>query len=158
MKTNQNTRLMNRKEFFKKVGFGAAFAAVYGCVNSCTRMENPKLKKPVDLGSKIDIDLTDPAYAALQNSGGYAMVQGQLLVARTNSGDYIAASRWCKHEDTPDIVWNLTGTEEWVCLTHSATFNPVTGAETGTITTVGSPPLEIYETQLQGNILTICIS
>ena len=80
---------MDRKEFIGKLGIGAAFVLTSTCLGSCTR----DIAEPVkDLDFVIDLD--DEKFAPLKELGGYA-VEGQVVVARSISGEYLAATLIC---------------------------------------------------------------
>lgn len=82
---------MTRKDFLEKVGIGAAFVLTSACLGSCGADTSIGL---VDL----EIDLTNTTNATLQNNGGYLIIDNQVVIARDNDGELLAASRICSHE------------------------------------------------------------
>ncbi|MCB0401754.1 MAG: Rieske 2Fe-2S domain-containing protein [Flavobacteriales bacterium] len=166
---------MDRKEFLKSLGAGAAFTLTYACLGGCTKMENPP--KPVDsLSGQINIDktssancsvdftinLTEPQYSSLATPGNFIVVNNQFVVARANNGDYVAATRICTHQAYNKIeYWSQY--DEWICTEHGASFDKTTGAGTNTTElppnnidpTYNDIPLEVYNTSLNGNMLRV---
>ena len=167
---------MDRKDFLKKVGAGAAFTIVYGCLGGCTKMDNPPA--PVDsLSGEINltntssancsvdftIDVTNPLYSNLSTLGGFVIINNQFVVARANNGDYVAATRLCTHQAFNKIeYWSQYN--EWVCTEHGAAFDLTSGL--GSSTSTELPPnnvdptyndvgLTVYKTSLNGNMLRV---
>jgi nitrite reductase/ring-hydroxylating ferredoxin subunit len=135
---------MNRKEFLNKIGFGAAFALTATCLQSCEK-ENTTPTGPVD----FTINLNDSANAALANNGGY-IIQNAVVVARTNTGAYAAATVICSHEGQQQIMYK-GAVSQWYCSAHGATFD-INGVGQNSN---GSKGLTIYKTQLTGTSLRI---
>ncbi len=153
---------MNRKEFITKLGAGAAFAVTTTCLCGCVKMEDPA--PPIDTSLlnliKIDennfdftLDLTAPANAPLQNNGGYVIIDNKCVVARDNTGSYIAATRLCSDQNLRGIVWSGT-LNQWHCIEHDATFDQ-NGVGTTVFNNLGSNGIVIYNTQLNGNFLRV---
>jgi nitrite reductase/ring-hydroxylating ferredoxin subunit len=133
---------MERREFLQKVGLGAAFALTFGCFSSCGKTEaNPD----VDL----TIDLDAPANSALKTPGGYIVVQN-VLVARTMSGEYVAATVICSHEQERKVTYDKNN-NQFFCTAHGAAFD----LQGKGLNSKGSKGLKIYTTSLSGNILKI---
>lgn len=132
---------MTRKDFLEKVGIGAAFVLTTACLGSCGAETN---LGPIDL----EIDLSDTSNAALQNNGGYVIIDNQVVIARDNDGELLAATRICSHEQQKEIILR---DNEWYCTDHGARFD-LNG--TG-LNENGRKNLTIYNTQLNGNILRV---
>ena len=132
---------MTRKDFLEKVGIGAAFVLTTSCLGSCGA---ESILEPIDL----EIDLSDTANAALQNNGGYVIIDNQVVIARDNDGELLAATRICSHEQQKEIILR---DNEWYCTDHGARFD-LNG--TG-LNENGRKNLTIYNTQLNGNILRV---
>ena len=80
---------MERRAFLEKIGIGAAFVLTTSCLQSCQK----------DSAAAVDftLDLSATANAALKNNGGY-LVNSGVVVAKDNSGNYVAATQTCSHE------------------------------------------------------------
>ena len=153
---------MDRKEFIKKLGAGAALAVTTTCFCGCVKMDDPAAPVDTSLLNLIQIDennfdftldLMSPASAPLLTNGGYVIIDNKCVVARTNTGTYIAATRTCSDQNLKGIVWSGS-LNQWRCVEHNATFD-----ETGTGTTVfnnlGNNGIVVYNTQLNGNSLRV---
>lgn len=133
---------MDRKEFLKKIGLGAAFALTATCLGSCAK-ETVTPSGPVD----FTLDLSLPAYAELANNGGY-IIKDRVVVAKDSNGNYVAATQRCSHDGTHAIVLL---NNEWFCTDHAARFS-LNGSG---LNEKGKNNLTIYKTQLNGNQLRI---
>lgn len=146
--TIMNNKL-NRNAFLKSLGFkGASLLALYctgTSLSSCSKEEEENNAAPVNVN--LTIDLTNPANAALLNTGGYVKVSN-VVVANVGNGNYVAASITCPHENNNNISFQTGG---FYCSVHGATFN-TTGTPTNGIT---SRTLKIYTVTKDGNTLTI---
>lgn len=137
---------MTRKEFFSKVGYGAALVLIPSCIgglaSSCESEGSPSAAP-----SNVDFTL-DVSSGALATNGGYLVTKG-LVVARTTSGDFLAVSASCTHEGT--TVNYQASSNSFVCPNHGARFNNI-----GTVTQgPASSNLTKYNTQLTGTTLRI---
>lgn len=135
---------MDRKDFLNKIGLGAAFALTATCLGSCSK-ESTTPSGPVD----FTLNLNDPANAALANNGGY-VIQNAVVVAKTSTGSYVAATVICSHEGQQQITFRGAN-NQWYCTAHGATYD-VNGAG---LNSNGSRGLTIYKTQLTGTSLRV---
>jgi nitrite reductase/ring-hydroxylating ferredoxin subunit len=135
---------MNRKEFLEKVGIGAAFVLTSTCLGSCTRDE---ADPPKDINFTIDLD--DAKYEALQVFGSY-VIEEQVVIARSNTGEYLAATLICSHEGLSQITYS-DKEGAWYCTAHEALFTE----EGEGLNANGSKGLTIYSTELTDNLLRI---
>ena len=135
---------MDRKEFISQVGFGAAAlitAACFGSLAGC--------KKTDAITAPSNVDFTvDTSSGALATNGGY-LVKNGVLVARTNSGTFLAVSAACTHEGTN--VNYYASSNSFTCPNHGALFT------TKGIVTSGPAKsnLATYNTTLTGNSLRV---
>lgn len=141
---------MDRKEFFSKVGFGAAAALLPACIagiaTSCSS-DNSTSPSPAPAPSGVDF-LLDVSTGSLATNGGFLVTKG-IVVARTNSGTYIAVSASCTHEGT-NVNYNVSG-NNFICPNHGAQFS-----STGTVTQgPANSNLKKYNTTLTGNSLRV---
>jgi len=125
-------------------GISAAAFAVATCMQSCSKTPTTNTAPTIDM----KLDLTQPSNHALTLNGGYLYAMG-VIVARMNTGAFIAVSQACTHQGT-SIVFQASAAE-FVCPAHGSTFGP-TGM-------VGNGPanvnLKSYSTALSGNILHV---
>ncbi len=132
---------MDRKNFLAQVGMGAAALLVPACMgglSSCKKTDtNPTKDFTVDVSS-----------GSLANNGGF-MVSNGVIIARTNSGSFLAVAAACTHEGT-NINYNPSG-NNFICPNHGAQFD-----STGNVTQgPASNNLTRYNTTLTGNSLRV---
>lgn len=137
---------MTRKEFFARVGFGAAGvllpACVAGLATSCSADDTTSV-------ASGNVDFTvDVSSGSLAQNGGFMVTQG-IVIARTLAGVFIAVSASCTHEGTT-LNYNSSG-DKFVCPNHGSQFS-----STGTVTQgPANSNLTQYQTSLNGNTLRI---
>ncbi|MFM2267058.1 MAG: hypothetical protein RL757_499 [Bacteroidota bacterium] len=131
---------MDRRDFLSQLGLGAAFVLTATCVGACKSDTAPTTVN-------LTVDLTSAEAVNLKTNGGYFIKDG-VVIARTTSGGYAAASLTCSHDAEKKVQYATNG---WKCTAHGATF-----AENGTPTNnVTSKTLVTYTTAVNGNTLTI---
>jgi nitrite reductase/ring-hydroxylating ferredoxin subunit len=96
----------------------------------------------------VKLDLTISSSSALASTGGYITVNNAIVIGRTASGDYVAASNLCTHEPKRRVIFNKT---EYFCTDHGARFS-LTGAN---LNTVARSPLTVYKTANDGKTLIV---
>lgn len=133
---------ISRKEFLGQLGIGAAFALTATCLHSCT---SDVAAEPAEVD--FEIDLSDSEFENLAINGGYTIFDG-VVIARSLTGDLIAASVTCSHQNLNEITY---ADGEWFCTAHGARFD-----EAGIgLNANGSNGLVIFNTELNGNTLRI---
>ena len=139
---------MERKEFLRSLGAGAAFAIIFPCVQGCSKDEEGGL--PVPTGVDFTIDLTSSEGANLQNNGDF-ILKNDVVVVRNLAGNFIAASQICSHQQTDQVRFIEDDGGIFYCSTHGSRFSQ-TGSPLNTIT---SNPLKIFNTEVNGDILRV---
>ena len=141
---------MNRRELVQKIVLGGAVLFVMPTViSSCTKdstIDPVKLNAP---GTTIDIDLSLPAYAALNTAGGSVIVKSVIVVY--TGTNYIALSSVCTHQ-SGTVGYNLAS-GNFVCPNHGSVFSAGGSVVTGPATS----SLESYQISKNGNILTVTV-
>ena len=134
---------MDRKEFLSALGLGSTALIAISCLQACSKTDAAS-------GGAVDftLDLTNGAYAALSNAGGYVTVQG-VVVARTTNNTYLAVSAACPHEGVN--VEYQGNQNQFFCPAHGSYFSS-TGARTAGPAQRG---LTQYQTALTGNSLRV---
>lgn len=144
---------MNRKEFLKTLGAGAAFAITVTCLGGCSNDNGDIFPDDIALdpdpvtGALLTLDLSAASSSALNNNGGY-LVKNKIVVARDLSGNYVAATVRCSHEPRDKVTFR---NNEYYCTEHGARFNL---AGQG-LNNDGKNGLKIYRTSLDGNTLSV---
>ena len=143
---------MERKEFLRSLGAGAAFAIVFPCVQGCSKDGNvaPEDMRPIPTGIDFTIDLNSEEGGGLQNNGDF-ILKNYVVVVKNLEGDFVAASQICSHQQTEEVRFVENDGGIYYCSTHGARFDQ-TGKPLNSIT---SNPLKIFQTELTGNILRV---
>ena len=149
---------MERKEFLKSLGAGAAFALTFPCLNGCSSDSESLEQLSEPTGIDFTIDLTSSEAAPLANNGGFILTKSDpgaqltdIVVARNLEGNFVAASQICSHQQTDGVRFLSEDGGIFRCSTHGARFE-----QTGTpLNSVTSNPLKIFQTELNGDIIRI---
>jgi cytochrome b6-f complex iron-sulfur subunit len=138
---------MNRKEFFARVGFGAAAVLVPACIaglaTSCSKDEGASTA-PTNVDFALDV-----ATGSLATNGGFLVSNG-VIVAKTLDGNFLAVSASCTHKGTN--VNYVKESNSFHCPNHGQNFSSVGTATTGGQTSTG---LRQYNTTLTGTSLRV---
>ncbi|MBU2905159.1 Rieske (2Fe-2S) protein [Arenibacter algicola] len=147
---------MERKEFLKSIGAGAAMAVTFSCLGSCLREElDPTTAEDSSSGANspssssvpFTVDLSASEAGKLQNNGGY-IIKNNVVIAKNLEGKYVAATVICSHEFKKKVVFK---NNEFYCGEHDARFD-----QNGKgLNSKGSKGLKIYTTSISGSILTV---
>jgi cytochrome b6-f complex iron-sulfur subunit len=141
---------MNRKEFFARVGFGAAALLVPACIaglaTSCSKDSDGGTPTPPPTGVDFNLDVST---GALATNGGSLKTANGIVVARTNDGSFIAVSASCTHQGTS--VNFVANNSSFNCPNHGANFNSAGVVTNGP----ASSNLTQYKTALTGTTLRI---
>nr|WP_315174036.1 Rieske (2Fe-2S) protein [uncultured Flavobacterium sp.] len=138
---------MNRKEFFAKVGFGAATvllpACIAGLATSCSSNNEENTTAPTAVDFIIDIST-----GSLAADGGF-LVSKNIVVARVDATTFLAVSAACTHEGTN--VNYVSASKTFHCPNHGANFSSTGNHLNGP----GNGNLKQYNVALSGNSLRI---
>lgn len=141
---------MERKDFLRSLGAGAAFALTFPCLNGCSSPEDLE-QFPEPEGVDFTVDLASAQSAPLATNGGFILVSSDpglgytdIVVARNLEGELIAASQICSHQQTEEVRFISEDGGIFRCSTHGSRFN-----QEGTpINSVTSNPLRVFNTEL----------
>jgi len=133
---------MNRKEFLSQLGIGAAFIITASCLGGCSK---DVIAQPANIDFLLD--LNTPENKALTKNGGF-IIKNRVVVARTNSGNYIAATQVCSHDQEVKVTYR---DNEFYCTEHGARFDQ---AGKG-LNNFGNKGIAIYNTSLDGSMLRV---
>ena len=138
---------MNRKEFFAKVGFGAATvllpACIAGLATSCSSNNEESTTAPTTVDFIIDIST-----GSLATDGGF-LVSKNIVVARVDANTFLAVSAACTHDGTN--VNYVSSSKTFHCPNHGANFSSTGNHLNGP----GAGNLKQYNVTLSGNSLRI---
>ena len=134
---------MTREEFIEMVGVRILILpACTGLLVGCNNLN-------VNPSAPTNVDFTlDVSSGSLAQNGGY-LVKSGVIVARTQSGSFLAVSAGCTHEGT--TVQYKVSQNEFYCPNHGALF-----ASTGKVLQgPASRSLSQYKTTLTGSSLRV---
>lgn len=149
---------MERKDFLRSLGAGAAFALTFPCLNGCSTDSENLEQFPEPEGVDFTVDLESTEAAPLANNGGFILVKSSaslnytdIVVARNLEGNLIAASQICSHQQTEEVRFLSEDGGIFRCSTHGSRFS-----QNGTpLNSVTSNPLRVFNTELNGTTLRV---
>ncbi len=129
----------DRREFLKKAGSVALFAALGINLQSCSsptsadeqQDENNNDTNTSDLsGNSVTIDISTSAFSDLQNANGMIVsASGGFLAVNVDGATIRAFSNVCTHASCTNN-WQLPG-DRFICTCHNSVFNlsgePISG-------------------------------
>ncbi|MET4080292.1 cytochrome b6-f complex iron-sulfur subunit [Pedobacter sp. UYP30] len=139
---------MDRKDFLNSMGMSAAAFALLNCVGCKKTDGSSSAGTTGPTGVDFTLDLSLAANASLLTNGG-SLVSNGIIVAKTNTGNYIAVQRYCTHQTYP-LTYEASD-HVFYCPSHGSTFS-----ETGAVTNgPAGRSLSVYHTQQTGSSLRI---
>ncbi len=140
---------MERRIFFRNLAIGSSLLLTAPVLfNSCSNDNNSIDNNNNNNTGGITVDLTDPAFTALKNVGGYAY-KNDIIIIRSTDTVYLALSKVCTHNGC-DVTYSSTN-KDLPCPCHGSKFS-TTGA---VINGPAATNLKTYNVKQDGNILTI---
>ncbi len=145
---------MERKEFLRTLGAGAAFAITFPCLGGCSKDEENEgniVTPPTNVD--FTIDLTSSEASNLGSNGGFIR-KNLVVVVKNLEGDFVAATQVCSHEQYDAVEFINQDGGFFYCDVHGSRFGQ-DGTPLNTIPNSTPRPLKIYSTELNGNILRV---
>jgi len=145
---------MERKQFLRTLGAGAAFALTFPCVNGCSSDEGVNgtiVEEPA--GVDFTIDLTSSEASNLATNGGFILMN-LVVVARNLEGQLIAASQVCSHEAYDQVRFVNQDGGIFYCDVHGSRFEQ-NGTPLNQVDSNPARALKIYNIELTGDLLRV---
>jgi len=145
---------MERKQFLKTLGAGAAFALTFPCVHGCSKDAGTNgniVQEPT--GIDFTIDLTSSDAANLATNGGF-ILKDLVVVARNLEGNYIAASQVCSHKAYDQVRFTNQLGGIFFCDVHGSRFDQ-DGTPLNQIDVTPARALKVYNIELNGDMLRV---
>ncbi|MGG7662273.1 ubiquinol-cytochrome c reductase iron-sulfur subunit [Dyadobacter sp. BHUBP1] len=160
---------MKRGEFLRSLGLSTSTLMAFYCLGTTmtacgSKDDDPNPNPNPDPGTggsgitgttsgtaiNFTVDMTKSPYDELKTAG-IGKVIGDVLVAKTSGGSYVALSKICTHEGNP--VAYRSSSNDVFCQTHGSTFSTAGAVTNGPATT----PLKTYNVTVSsdGNTLTV---
>lgn len=145
---------MERKQFLRTLGAGAAFALTFPCLNGCSKDDSPKgtiVEEPTSVD--FTIDLTTSEAANLATNGGF-ILKNLVVVVKNLEGDFISASQVCSHEAYDQVRFVDQQGGIFYCDVHGSRFEQ-NGTPLNQVDGKAAKTLKVYNTELTGDILRV---
>lgn len=144
---------MERKEFLRSLGAGAAFALVFPCTQGCSKdqVNGNIVEEPT--GVDFTVDLTSQEAQALVSNGGF-ILKNLVVIAKNLEGEYIAASQVCSHESYDQVRFVNQNGGIFYCDVHGSRFDQ-DGSPLNQVDSNAAKPIKVYNTELDGSILRV---
>lgn len=141
---------MNRRDLIQRVLVGGTVLVMAPSVlTSCTK-DSTTDPSGTGTGSKVNLDLSLPANAALANTGGSVVTQG-IIIINTGGGNYIALSSTCTHQGCT-VAYNQ-GAGNIQCPCHGSVYTTLGSVVQGP----AQRSLQSYPVSVTGNVLSISL-
>ena len=144
---------MERKQFLRTLGTGAAFALTFPCLHGCSKdNDNGDI---VEVPGSVDftIDLNSSEGAKLANNGSF-ILKKLVVVVKDLDGNFVAASQVCSHESYDQVRFTTSNGGIFHCDVHGSRFE-LDGTPLNQVDSVPAKPLKIFKTELNGQILRV---
>ncbi|MFD2101217.1 ubiquinol-cytochrome c reductase iron-sulfur subunit [Flagellimonas iocasae] len=144
---------MERKDFLRSLGAGAAFALTFPCLQGCSKddINGNKVEQPT--GVDFTVDLTSQEAQALVPNGGF-ILKNLVVIAKNFEGEYVAATQVCSHESYDQVRFVNQNGGIFYCDVHGSRFDQ-DGTPLNQVDSKTAKPIKIYNTELNGSILRV---
>ena len=146
---------MERKQFLKSLGAGAAFALTFPCLQGCSKDgENTDGTIVVEpTGVDFTIDLNSAEAANLASNGGF-ILKNLVVVVKNLEGEFVAASQVCSHQAYDQVRFNSVDGGIFFCDVHGSRFDQ-NGQPLNQVDSNPARALKVYQTALTGSTLRV---
>ena len=144
---------MERKQFLRTLGTGAAFALTFPCLHGCSKdnVEGDIVEVPE--GVDFTIDLNSSEGAKLTNNGSF-ILKNLIVVVKDLNGNFVAASQVCSHESYDQVRFTTSDGGIFYCDVHGSRFD-LDGTPLNQVDSTPAKQLKIFRTELDGQILRV---
>lgn len=144
---------MERKEFLRSLGAGAAFALTFPCVHGCSKDEvsGNIVEEPTGIDFTIDLDSAEAANLA--DNGGF-ILRDLVVVAKNLQGEFVAASQVCSHQSYDQVRFVNQDGGIFYCDVHGSRFAQ-DGSPLNQVDANPARALTVYNTELDGTMLRV---
>lgn len=144
---------MERKDFLRSLGAGAAFALTFPCLQGCSKDQVDGNIVEVPTGVDFTVDLTSGEAANLSENGGF-ILKNLVVIAKNLEGEYVAASQVCSHESYDQVRFVDQNGGIFYCDVHGSRFSQ-DGTPLNQVDSNPARALKIFNTELDGSILRV---
>lgn len=144
---------MERKQFLRSLGAGAAFALTFQCMHGCSKDENNGEVVAQPTGIDFTIDLTSSEGVKLATNGSFILKE-LVVVAKNLEGDFVAASQICSHQSYDQVRFVSNEGGIFYCDVHGSKFEQ-NGTPKNQVDANAAKPLKVYKTEVNGDMLRV---
>ncbi|MCJ7468103.1 MAG: Rieske 2Fe-2S domain-containing protein [Maribacter sp.] len=144
---------MERKEFLRTLGAGAAFALSFPCLQGCSKEDGNGGNIPIPTGVDFTVDLNSAEAAKLATDGGF-ILKDWVVVVRNLQGSFVAASQVCSHQQYDQVRFISNDGGIFYCDVHGSKFAQ-DGKPLNQVDSSQPKPLKIFNTELTGDLLRV---
>ena len=144
---------MERKDFLRTLGAGAAFALTFPCLQGCSKDDENGDKVETPTGIDFTIDLNSTEGQALAENGSFILKE-LVVVVKDLDGNFVAATQICSHESYDQVRYLTNDGGIFYCDVHGSRF-ALDGEPLNQVDSTTAKPLKIYNTELKGDILRV---
>lgn len=145
---------MERKQFLKSLGVGAAFAVAFPCLHACSKDEDIEGGNiPVPTGVDFTIDLESSEAQKLAENGGF-ISKNSIVIVKNLEGNFVAASQVCSHQGYEEVSFSDRDGGIFFCGVHGSRFEQ-NGNPLNRVDSTPAKSLKIFKTELSGTLLRV---
>jgi len=145
---------MERKQFLRTLGAGAAFAIAFPCLGACSKDESDEGgNTPVPTGVDFTIDLESADGQKLAKNGGFIR-KNLVVVAKNLEGVFVAASQVCSHQGYDTVQFSEQDGGIFYCDVHGSRFGQ-NGTPKNKVDNQPAKALKVFKTELSGTMLRV---
>ena len=148
---------MQRKQFLKSLGAGAAFAVAFPCLHACSKDDdgesNGDGNVPEPTGVDFTVDLESSEAQELRQNGGF-IIQDSVVIVKNMEGNFVAASQVCSHQGYAEVEFLDRDGGIFFCGVHGSRFEQ-NGEPLNQVDAQPAKSLKVFKTELSGSVLRV---
>ena len=145
---------MERKQFLRSLGAGAAFAIAFPCLGACSKDEGEAGgNTPVPTGVDFTVDLEAAENIKLAEKGGF-ITKNSVIIVKNLEGNFVAASQVCSHQGYEQVRFLDRDGGIFYCEVHGSRFEQG-GKPMNQVDSALAKSLKVFKTELSGAMLRV---
>jgi len=145
---------MERKQFLRSLGAGAAFAIAFPCLGACSKDEGEVGgNTPVPTGVDFIVDLEAAENIKLTEKGGF-ITKNSVVIVKNLEGNFVAASQVCSHQGYEEVRFLDRDGGIFYCGVHGSRFEQG-GKPMNQVDSAQAKSLKVFKTELSGAMLRV---
>ena len=146
---------MERKQFLRSLGAGAAFAIAFPCLGACSKDEGEPGGGNTPVPTEVDftVDLQAAESEKLTRNGGF-ITKNSVVIVKNLEGNFVAASQVCSHQGYEEVRFLDRDGGIFYCGVHGSRFEQ-SGKPMNQVDSAQAKSLKIFKTELSGALLRV---